>query len=362
MSSVSVPGQPLSTEKPSYSVRPGEAARDEPVIIGLWRAGGLAEPQDDGRARARYDWFYRSNPQGQARLTMLWSDREDAPVGSLAIGARSFIVNGRTLAAGVLVDFVVAPRHRSVLPALTLQREARQQAIESVPVIYGMPDTKAVALCRRLPTDVAFNLQRLVRVVRSRVYLNRMMPALVAEFLGAFTDVLDRAWAGLQLLSCRMGGEWVTGFDESFDELWNRTPQSGVCIGVRNRRFLQWRFLDKPGPAPYIYAVRDRGTRTLCMYFICELCDGTLSVKDFLHAGTARDLKRGLLMLAAAARRLGANSVSIHVAGDDTVRRALRHAQYLCRSERPFFAVLHPSAAGAAKGCSWFITQADEDV
>jgi len=98
------------------------------------------------------------------------------------------------------------------------------------------------------------------------------------------------------------------------------------------------------------------------MYFVCELHDDFLSVKDFLHAGSESDLKRGLLMLAVAARRVGANAVSIQVAGNDAVRSALRRAQYLRRSERPFFAVLDPSKAGAAKTCDWFITQADEDV
>jgi hypothetical protein len=67
-------------------------------------------------------------------------------------------------------------------------------------------------------------------------------------------------------------------------------------------------------------------------------------------------------MLAVAARRLGANAVSIEIAASAAVRRALRRAQYVRRSERPFFAVLHPSTAAAAKACDWFITQADEDV
>jgi hypothetical protein len=362
MNSVSVPGQPVFADKPTYAVRPAEVLRDEPVIIGLWRAGGLGEHQDDSWIKARYRWFYRINPQGDARLNLLWSDRESEPVGFLAIGARRFMVNGQDVAAGVLVDFVVAPRHRFVLPALTLQRDARQQAIETVPLIYGLPDTKAVALCKRLPTDVSFGLKRWVRVVRSRIYLDRMLPRVAAGLLSALTDALNRVAARLQLLFCKMVGEWVEQFDDSFDELWNSFPKSQVCVGIRDRRFLQWRFCDKPGPAPLIYAIRDRDTRALRMYFVCELRDNFLSVKDCLHAGSETDLKRGLLMLAVAARRLGANAVSIEIAASAAVRRALRRAQYVRRSERPFFAVLHPSTAAAAKACDWFITQADEDV
>jgi hypothetical protein len=272
------------------------------------------------------------------------------------------VVNGQVLGAGVLVDFVVTPRHRFVGPALTLQRDARQQALETVPLIYGLPNTRSVALCKRLATDVSFGLQRWVRVVSYRFYLKRMLPPIAAGFLAAFADALDRAGSWLQLIFCKMAGEWVEQFDHSFDELWNSFPKAHVCVGIRDRCFLQWRFCDKPGPAPLIYAIRDRHTRALRMYFVCELNDNFLSVKDCLHAGSESDLKRGLLMLAIAARRLGANAVSIEIAANDAVRRALRRAQYVRRSERPFFAVFHPSTAAAAKASGWFITPADEDV
>jgi hypothetical protein len=185
---------------------------------------------------------------------------------------------------------------------------------------------------------------------------------MLARFVSAITDALDRAWAWLQLSFWQLDGEWIERFDDSFDELWEKFPKAHVCIGIRDRRFLQWRFCDKPGAAPLIYAIRDRSTRALQMYFVCELRDNCLAVKDCLHIGSESDLKRGLLRLAVAARKLGAHSVSISIAGNDTVRRALRRAHYVRRSERPGFAILHPSTSATAKACDWFITQADEDV
>src|SRR5690242_12656687 len=135
MSPVSNESRPAQAEKRTYSVRPAHAVRDESLILRVWREGGLAERSDDTRLEARYAWFHRDNPQGAARLNLLWSDRDPEPVGFLAIGARRFVVDGQVLPAGVLVDFVVVPRHRFVLPALTLQRDARQQALEAIPLI-----------------------------------------------------------------------------------------------------------------------------------------------------------------------------------------------------------------------------------
>ena len=355
-------GRPAPADKRTYSVRVADAVRDEALIMGVWREGGLAERPGDAGPEARYAWFHRNNPQGESRLSLLWQDGGSAPVGFLAIGARGFVVDGQTVRAGVLVDFVVVPRHRFVLPALTLQRDARQQAIEAIPLIYGLPDTSAVALCKRLPTDVAFELPRWVRVVRSENYLRRILPRHAARVVAALSDALDRFSVLLQLSFSRLAGEWIERFDDSFDELWKQFPKSGVCVGLRDRRFLQWRFTERPGAAPLIFAVRDRDTRALCMYFVCELSDNCLAVKDCLHVGSESDLKRGLLMLAAAAHKLGAHSVSISIAAGDKVRRALRRAQYVCRSARPGFAILHPSTATTAKSCEWYITQADEDV
>jgi len=346
----------------SYTVKVGNLHTDEATIVRLWHDGGLGPSHDAGHAAARYRWFYQRNPQGLARVHLLCSDVEAEPVGSLALGARHLMVDGQRVAGGVLVDFVVVPKHRSALPALTLQRQSREQALHFMSLIYGLPDTKAVAVCKRLPTNVELPLQRWVRVVRSRAYLDRMLPPVLAAGLAAFTDGLDGVGMRLQLLLSRLSGEWVDAFDESFDDLWARLPKRKACIGIRDRAFLQWRFFDKPLSKPLVFAVRNRRSKELMTYFVCELHDNFLAVKDCLNAGTERELKHGLLMLAAAARRRGASAVSIEIIGGESMRRALRRAQYVRRSERPFFAVFNESVAAKAVGCEWFITQADEDV
>lgn len=361
MSSVSS-AQHIAVGKHSYTVKVGDPRADEAMVTSLWREGGLGSSEDLLHAAARYRWFYLRNPQGLARLNLLDCDAETDPVGSLAVGARRFSVNGEAVSSGVLVDFVVVPKHRSAFPALTLQRRSREQALAVMPLIYGLPDTKAVAVCKRLPTDIQLPLQRWVRVVRSRTYLDRMLPRGLAAGLGMFTDVLDGMGIRLQTLFASLSGDWVDGFDASFDALWSRAPKHRVAMGVRDREFLRWRFCDKPSSKPRIFAIRDQHSRELKSYFVCELHGGFLAVKDCLNGGTEREFKQGLLMLALAARKLGASAVSVEVAAGDSIHRSLRRAQYVRRSERPFFAIFDESIAAKAAGCEWFITQADEDV
>jgi hypothetical protein len=362
MSQVQSVRQASAAGGPAYAVKNGDVSCDGTEITHLWREGGLGAHQDPDHVASRFRWFYLQNPQGIARASFLWSQRDARHVGVVAIGARRIAIDGDTVMGGVLVDFVVVPSHRSAFPALALQRQTRERALQSMDVVYGLPDTAAVSVCKRLPTHVDRPMQRWVRVVRSRVYLDRKLPSVAAAALAVFTDVLDGWGMRLQSLFAQLSGNWASDFDGSFDALWQSTPKKGVCMGVRNRQFLQWRFIDRPRSQPMIFCVRHKNSSLLRMYFVCELNEGSLAVKDYLNSGTERELRRGLLMLALASRKLGANSVSVETVCGERIRRALRRAQYVRRSERPFFAVFNESVAAKAAGCEWFITQADEDV
>jgi hypothetical protein len=325
----------------------------------VWADGGLSSG-DTQSDRARFEWFYLRNPAGRARCNWLRHGSETAPVGFLGIGRRNLFLAGAAVTAGLLVDFVVVPQHRSALPALMLQRKGREHAAASMPIIYGLPDTKAVLVCKRLESHIKFDLRRYARVVRSRVYLERLLPRWLARPLAMFTDALDGIGMRLQLALAAGTGQWVQGFDASFDDLWAAYPKGDLCIGPRDRAFLQWRFADQPGRKYRTFVVRNKGA--LRAYFICEINDASLGVKDCLAIGSEREFRDALLMLALAARREGLNSVELQIAATKSIGRALRRAQYVARSHRPFFAVVAEPLRSRASTVRWYITQADEDV
>ncbi|HEU4654385.1 MAG TPA: hypothetical protein VFS47_10380 [Steroidobacteraceae bacterium] len=335
---------------------------DPEQVCALWRDGGLAGAGDLARDRARYEWFYQRNPQGLADLNLLTVDAQPEPVGFLGIGARRFILNEREVEAGVLVDFVVKPSHRSVLPALTLQRRARERALKTKSVVYGLPDVKAVALCKRLQVTVEHEMQRWVRVIRSRAYLHRKVPAGIAAPLAWFTDALDAATISLRLTLRNVSGEWGDRIDSRIDSIWGRVAKAGRAFGVRNQEFLAWRFEEQPGRTYRTFLVSRKHDLVPLVYFVCERTESFLVIRDFLNAGTDRDLRSGLLLLSRAARRLGVSAISLEVVATESTQRALRRSQFVRRSHRPFFAVLTDELSSEAKRCAWFITPADEDV
>lgn len=332
------------------------------AALELWAEGGIASAQGAAADRARFDWFYRRNPQGVAYVNSLAHGEHKTPMGFLGIGARRLLLGGAAVPAGVLVDFVISPKHRSAFPALLLQRKGREHAFEVMDIVYGLPDTKAVGVCKRLESHVKFDLPRFARVVRSQVYLERLVPRWVAMPLAAFSDTLDRFGMQLQLLVTSVVGGWVNEFDASFDELWAALDKRDLCVGVRDREFLQWRFAQQPYHNYRTFVVKRKGSNALLMYFVCEISKASLRVKDCLHVASDRELRAGLLLLALAGRAIGASSVEIQVTANESFGRALRRAQFLQRSQRPFFAVVGMALRERAARVCWYVTQADEDV
>lgn len=346
----------------SYEFSVGDACADGELARQVWVTGGLGSTQGVGADAARYEWFYLSNPQGVARVNWLRHADEAEPVGFLGIGRRQMLMAGQSVAGGALVDFVISPKHRSAYPALVLQRKGREVALAALEVIYGLPDTKAVLVCKRLESHVKFDLPRFARVVRSRAYLERLVPAWAAVPLAVFSDILDNFGIRLQLLLTRLRGEWMDGFDARFDALWAALDKRGLSIGVRDRAFLNWRFARQPARNYRTFVVKRPGSEALLMYFVCEITASTLRVKDCLCIGSERELCFGLLLLVQAARALGSSSVEMQVSADGIFKRALRGAQFGLRSQRPFFAIVNPVWRDQAAQLHWYITQADEDV
>jgi hypothetical protein len=220
---------------------------------------------------------------------------------------------------------------------------------------------KAVAIFKRLDKHVQFFLPRYVRILRYDGYLRRRLPSLAARVLGKVVGGIDRLWRSMRLLGSGLRGSWAPGFDTRFDRLWSRVGKTGRSIGVRDAGFLVWRFGEQPGFRYRTFAV-ERAGGELAAYFVCDLRGEMLEVKDLLGDASPQEYTQALLLLANAARRAGAHAVSVQVAGDEILEKALRGAHFVVRDQRPFFAILGETVRDRGVTLRWYITQADEDI
>lgn len=366
MASIPVPAGRATVAAPSeapvrYEVVPGVAWQAGSAAAETWKRCGLGDLEREQHLR-RYDWFYCKNPQGEGQVNFLHCASEVEPIGFLGMGARNWSVCGRDVKAGVLVDFVVHPKHRTALPALKLQRYGRERGAQTAQILIGLPDVKAVPIFKRLGAQFGFDLWRYVRITRYGAYLRRYLPGPLAALAGAVLDALGALEIAARLAGTEFDGAWVHEFDDRFDALWAALDKKKLCVGVRDRRFLSWRFSAQPCRSYRTFAVTRRTDGALQMYFVCEMSGNSLVVKDLLGLGDEAAWRVGLLLLSRAARKLGAAVVSIQVKSNDVLASALRTSRFVPRDSRPFFAMVDGPTATNMAGASWYITQADEDI
>ena len=340
-----------------YTARAGDPARDRDAVLSVWR-GNLGH---EDRIAAKYDWFYLACPHGPPLLQLLSEDTGAGCLGTACAGRRRLRLRGRDLAAGVLVDLVVLPEHRSLGPALMLQHALIAASEEgSLDVLYGFPNPKAVALCKRVGYQHLTDLVRHARVLRHERYLRARMPgwlALPTSWLADAAIALRDRWQRRR--DPRLRTEWSERADARMDALWHGAPQGDGVIGVRDLRHARWRFDESPlAGTRYLWLHCARSGEAQAWFALREQ-DTALHVLDYWSVDGANGLSPGhVRALLAATRTAGAASVSVEISGNEAQLRGWKDNGFHARGSRPVFArwnhaMVEPPA--------WFLTSADED-
>jgi len=342
-----------------YAVIDGDLRRDRARVIALWR-GNLGS---EARLDAKYDWFYLECPWGEPLLQVVRHEATGEWVGVAAIGPRRMLWQGREIRAGVLVDMAVAAAHRSLGPALMLQRRVIERAAADFDLVYGFPNPKAVPVVKRVGYLKLADIVRCTRVLHHARYIGRLLPRLVARPLGSVLDFADRIRDGLR--SWRVGrcfAEWSATADPRMQDLWAQSKPGDGLVSIRDPSALRWRF-DKAAfhRTRYLLVSAEAGG-PLEAWFACESEDTILHVRDFWSADAPRGVPRAAIdALVCAARAEGHAAISIQCTDAAGALSAWRSAGFIERDRRPVFGKWRPGFDGAVSAESILLTPADED-
>lgn len=340
-----------------YIVRAGDPLRDRGAVLSAWR-GHLGREES---IAAKYDWFYLSCPHGPPLLQLLNERTNEACLGTACAGRRRLRLRGEAVRAGVLVDLVVLPEHRSLGPALLLQQGLIAASQGQLDVLYGFPNPKAVALCKRVGYRHLTDLVRHARVLRHEGYLRARLPRWLARPAGWLADAavaLRDGWRGLR--DARLRREWCDQADTRMDALWRDSPQGNGVLGVRDRLHAQWRFDEAPmARVRYLWLNCARSGAPQA-WFALRTQDATLHVLDFWSVNGADGLSPShVRALLAAARGAGHASISVEIAGNPAQLQAWHGNGFQPRSHRPVYARWNRDPGDTPP--TWFLTSADED-
>jgi hypothetical protein len=358
------------TNDTDYCVVAGEPGAGRPDVIRLWKEG-LTQ---NGLPDAKFQWFYEKHAGGATEIFFLHHGDDPRPVGVAAIAHRTMRIarqdgSSDTLKGGTLVDFVAAIAHRTLFPAMRLQKEVLRQGLHSHDILFGLPNAKSLAVVHRAGYQKIGMMTRYVLVMRSANYLARHAPSWLASIAAPVVDHARSLWrAALRLGQPRYRAEWIHATDARFDDLWAQSASHNVMIGQRDAAFLDWRFVQCPFHKYAFFAIAHEHRSALCGYAVCEINPhlgagaATLFVRDFLFVANQPSIATALWhLLAAAARAQGYAAISTEFMGNTEIARTLTDAGLRPRESRPLYAAARDGNASLLNAEHWYVTSADED-
>ena len=318
---------------------------------------------DAARIEKKYSWFYEHSPTGQP-LTLLLNhmDADGSPrrVGIAAAGYRTFIIERETVEAGVLVDLAVSPQHRTLFPALMLQKAMLKTGLLTRQWLYGFPNPKAAPVFQRAGYAKLGAMVRFVRVLRTAEYLAERMPKWCAAMLGPIIDVAVTVYfsgTGRRKPSL----QWDDTVEAGSLKATEHAAAGPLLRGVRTPEFLDWRFNRIPGRSFSSVKVR-HPEGEYEGYWVVRSARPVLEVHDCapsLLAGP--NVKEAWIALFGDARKRGFRSVSFECLAPPTFVSVLRSAGMVARDERPVFAAQRDGSSFAVAADGLYLTAADED-
>ncbi|MGC8507766.1 MAG: GNAT family N-acetyltransferase [Thiomonas sp.] len=350
----------MSAAASSYAALPADLSTDRSTIVSLW-ASNLGHPE---RRQDKFDWFYLRNPAGAPHVLLAHSPAEHGvPVGVIGLGTRHMRLAGQPIDAGLLADFGVVAEHRTLYPAMLLQTSLRDRFLPQLGLIYGFPNPKSEPVVKRLGYAVAGPMVRYVRVLRSANYLPARLPRFMRHTLGGTADWLRHTLRRTQYAHDFSGmfAQWLDQPDARFDALWKAQAGQALLVGVRDRRYLAWRFEQKPWKKFRFLTMNSR-THGLIAYAATEVIGPVLHIRDLLcHPDHPDSLSLLLDTLFRDAHSDGRTSVSFELLGPAHTQQTLRSLGMVARGQRNVMFTSAGPNADAIRQTPWYLTSADED-
>ncbi len=345
---------------------------DDPVIrermlVKLWTSNEL---HLRGDPHAKYSWFYQGAPGGSATAFFLENGSTGAsePVGCCGLGTRTLWVDGVPTTAGLFADFAVDAAHRTLMPALTLQRALCTSARARFPLTYGFPNHAAVGIFKRVGFPLLGTANRYVSVLRSAPFFVPIVRShTVARVVGRAVDTAMRARQLPHTLfndrSLRL--EWSKRPDQRFAELFEQARQRYRFIGDRTEPFLRWRFAERPGLASEFATLVDGSGAVRAYAVVLEKEPGIALIADFLGTDD-RALHELFGRLLPALRKRGFKSAKTFFLGAPAVASILTSHGFQERTCAKYIVVgaganVPAPPAGFDDASHWYLTEGDRD-
>ncbi len=219
-------------------------------------------------------------------------DAEGEIVGHLAALPQYYRINGQRVVAHTPADYMVLPEYG--FHAITLMRKFFRTCENCV---TGDVMPAVISVETRLGAEVVGRLQHAVKLlnIAGVPAFPTSIPLPVTQLCNWGLQALDRALTTTTLVD-DLRVEVLEGFDETFDELFERVAAAVPCVPEKDAAFLRWRY-GPSSPQSRVTVLGVREGETLLGYTVLDMtADGdTGYVLDLTTRPGRRGVTRALL-------------------------------------------------------------------
>lgn len=346
----------------SYSVVEADLQKNREMILSIWKRNALAGSE------SRYSWIYLDNPTGPSAG---WLVRNSAGgvVGSTGLAIRKMKENGHSVLAGQAIDLVVDKGHRTVGPAIKLQKNLfsyiRQRGISFV---FAFSNQRSEAVLLKAGYKVLGNFERWTIPLRAEYRVRKYIRfGRAVKWVSTFIDGARKVFSNREDYKRPAGfkTEILKTCDIRFDRLWEKASNRFDYIGDRSSTYLNWRFRQSPELEYRIFSLLGANGELLA-YLVYSIKEGFASIADILFEN--QEALDALLPEFVSRMRLeGVSSVSVNYLGSDRVTGKFRKNGFYKRSGKSKVLLylnedLIKDAAKILNKNRWHLTGGDKDV
>jgi len=231
----------------------------------------------------RFQWLYYANPDGPARSWFACEGATGQIVGITSVFPRSIWLGDRLELCGQVGDFAISATHRSLGPAILLQRATFVPVDQGdMSFCYDCPPHEAgMSTFRRLGMSANCVVERFALPLRVDAHVRKRLGAASALPVAAGNLVLRAyRWSapkaklrGLEI------SEHVGSFGAEFSQLDATVGRDATIIrGQRSSALLNWRYREDPLQQYSVLTARRSGD--LLAFVVLCVNNGTVTIVD----------------------------------------------------------------------------------
>jgi hypothetical protein len=303
----------------------------------------------------KFDWLYRENPFGLARVWVL-EDARGRLLGSSSAFPRRLRLGDVRWNGWVLGDFAVAKEHRAVGPAMALQRKVCETVDQGVVDLwYDFPSRSMMAIHGHMGVRQAGEMVRLVHLLR----VDQVVERKVSDgFLGKSASKAGNALLELRnALLKRDTSITVSRYDRDFEESVPSGIEAGGGVSLdRSAAYLNWRHRRDPrGRAAILQA--HCGTKP-GGFIVFQPGAEDVEILDAFGISTEAIFRELVLEVIETARSRDASRVTVSLSDRHPLVPTLANLGFSRRDSVPFVVYAKPEVALET---GWFLMSGDRD-